>query len=246
MVEMVDMYLGNGDGTFSEPSLASYAGVPAAIPSPQGWQPEPAVGTYSIGPDCSLLITVHAPAPLGILVTFKGNITSDGKHLSFLQYDPAGTTVKATAERIDPPCGFQDMTGNWSVEMRGTVMPPISLPIGPPLGTLAIGLPDVFGDYSMVGQINLAPPSIRGNGSWSGDVTGKTTVAYGGLFAAIELGANPNPPPVARLENETWTGTKQKRIARFEGNRVYLSTTPSVDPLTGTMSTRTMTWEKVM
>jgi hypothetical protein len=38
----------------------------------------------------------------------------------------------------------------------------------------------------------------------------------------------------------------QKRIARFEGNRVYLSTTPSLDPLTGTMSTRTMTWEKVM
>ena len=27
--------------------------------------------------------------------------------------------------------------------------------------------------------------------------------------------------------NETWTGTKQKRIARFEGNRVYLSTPPS-------------------
>jgi len=45
--------------------------------------------------------------------------------------------------------------------------------------------------------------------------------------------------------NETWTGTKQKRIARFDGNRVYLSTTPSVDPLTGRMSTRTMTWEKV-
>jgi hypothetical protein len=45
--------------------------------------------------------------------------------------------------------------------------------------------------------------------------------------------------------DETWTGTKQKRIARFEGNRVYLSTTPSVD-LTGTMSTRTMTWEKVI
>jgi hypothetical protein len=36
----------------------------------------------------------------------------------------------------------------------------------------------------------------------------------------------------------------QKRIARFEGNRVYLSTTPSLDA--GTMSMRTMTWEKVM
>ncbi len=45
--------------------------------------------------------------------------------------------------------------------------------------------------------------------------------------------------------NEAWTGTEQKRIARFEGNRAYLSTPPSADPITGTMSVRTMTWEKV-
>jgi len=46
--------------------------------------------------------------------------------------------------------------------------------------------------------------------------------------------------------NEAWTGTAQKRFARFEGsNRVYLSTPPSPDPLTGTMSVRTMTWEKL-
>jgi hypothetical protein len=45
--------------------------------------------------------------------------------------------------------------------------------------------------------------------------------------------------------NESWTGTRQKRFARFEGGRVYLSTPPSPDPLTGTMSVRTMTWEKV-
>jgi hypothetical protein len=45
--------------------------------------------------------------------------------------------------------------------------------------------------------------------------------------------------------NESWTGTRQKRFARFEGNRIYLSTPPSPDPLTGAMSVRTMTWEKV-
>ena|SRR5713101_2692316 len=45
--------------------------------------------------------------------------------------------------------------------------------------------------------------------------------------------------------NETWTGTEQKRVARFEGNRAYLSTPPSLDPITGTMSVRTMTWEKL-
>jgi hypothetical protein len=45
--------------------------------------------------------------------------------------------------------------------------------------------------------------------------------------------------------NESWTGTEQKRIARFEDNRVYLSTPPSLDPITGTTSVRTMTWEKL-
>ena len=45
--------------------------------------------------------------------------------------------------------------------------------------------------------------------------------------------------------NEAWTGTEQKRIARFEGNRAYLSTLPSVDPITGAMTVRTMEWEKV-
>jgi hypothetical protein len=45
--------------------------------------------------------------------------------------------------------------------------------------------------------------------------------------------------------NEIWTGTEQKRRARFEGNRVYLSTPPSLDPITGTTSVRTMTWEKL-
>jgi hypothetical protein len=45
--------------------------------------------------------------------------------------------------------------------------------------------------------------------------------------------------------NESWTGTEQKRIARFEGNRVFLSTPPSLDPITGTMTVRTMTWEKL-
>jgi Lipocalin-like domain len=45
--------------------------------------------------------------------------------------------------------------------------------------------------------------------------------------------------------NESWTGTRQKRIARFEGNRMYLSTPPSPDPLSGMMSVRTMTWEKL-
>ena len=45
--------------------------------------------------------------------------------------------------------------------------------------------------------------------------------------------------------NEAWTGTKQIRIAAFNGNRVRLATEPTPDPLTGRMSVRTITWEKM-
>ncbi len=45
--------------------------------------------------------------------------------------------------------------------------------------------------------------------------------------------------------NEAWTGTSQVRHARFDGNRVLLSTEPSPDVVNGRMSVRTMTWEKL-
>jgi len=45
--------------------------------------------------------------------------------------------------------------------------------------------------------------------------------------------------------NEAWTGTKQVRVATFDGNRVRLSTRPTPDPVSGRMSVRTITWEKL-
>src|SRR5262249_33519563 len=153
----------------------------------------PADGKYTIGTDCLLTLTVNAPPPLGIPITFTGSITADGKHLSFLQTNPVGTTVKATAERIQNPCTIENLTGDWAVQMRGTIMPPFALPLPPPLGTINIGLPNLYGDYSMVGQINFAQPSTHRVDEWTGQISGKTIVAFGGLFAAIELGPNPNP-----------------------------------------------------
>src|SRR5262249_32363703 len=45
--------------------------------------------------------------------------------------------------------------------------------------------------------------------------------------------------------NEAWTGTRQVRKARFDGNRVHLSADPAPDMTTGRMSVRTITWEKL-
>ena len=64
-------------------------------------------------------------------------------------------------------------------------------------------------------------------------------------FVRVCEGSQPDHHHVDVSWNQSWTGTDQKRVAHFEGNRVYLSTPPSVDPITGTMSVRTMTWEKL-
>jgi len=45
--------------------------------------------------------------------------------------------------------------------------------------------------------------------------------------------------------NETWTGTEQTRFYKFDGDRLSLATTPSLDPVEGKMSVRTLVWERV-
>jgi hypothetical protein len=45
--------------------------------------------------------------------------------------------------------------------------------------------------------------------------------------------------------NESWTGTKQVRLFKFDGNRMNISTPPSRDPIDGKMSVRYQVWEKV-
>ena len=45
--------------------------------------------------------------------------------------------------------------------------------------------------------------------------------------------------------NESFTGSKQKRTAKFDGDLLTLSTPQSLDPLDGKMSVRTMTWKKI-
>jgi hypothetical protein len=70
----------------------------------------------------------------------------------------------------------------------------------------------------------------------------RSMTSYGGTYT---IDGNEITHHVDISWNETWSGTEQKRIARFEGNRAYLSTPPSLDPITGTMSVRSMTWEKL-
>jgi Lipocalin-like domain len=45
--------------------------------------------------------------------------------------------------------------------------------------------------------------------------------------------------------NENWSGKQQRRLVRFEHDRLALSTHPSPDPIDGQPSVRRMVWEKL-
>ncbi|MBI3435094.1 MAG: lipocalin-like domain-containing protein [Proteobacteria bacterium] len=70
----------------------------------------------------------------------------------------------------------------------------------------------------------------------------RSVVAYGGEYT---IEGNEITHHVDISWNESWTGTKQTRIFRFEGDRIHLSTKPSPDPVHGRLSVRTMTFEKI-
>lgn len=70
----------------------------------------------------------------------------------------------------------------------------------------------------------------------------KSMLAYAGTYS---LDGDEVTHHIEISWNEAWSGTHQVRIARFDGNRVHLSTKPSPDLANGRMSVRTMTWEKL-
>ena len=70
----------------------------------------------------------------------------------------------------------------------------------------------------------------------------KSLVAYAGTYT-IEGDTVTHHVDISW--NESWTGTRQPRTFRFEGDRLHLSTAPSPDPSGGRMSVRRMVWQKV-
>ncbi len=70
----------------------------------------------------------------------------------------------------------------------------------------------------------------------------KSMLSYAGTYS---VNGNEVTHHVDISWNESFTGSTQKRVVRFEGNRLMLSTPQSLDPIDGKMSVRTMTWEKV-
>jgi hypothetical protein len=70
----------------------------------------------------------------------------------------------------------------------------------------------------------------------------RSVLAYAGTYS---IDGNTVTHHIDCSWNESWTGTHQKRIVRFDGARAQLSTEPTPDPIDGRMSVRTMTWEKM-
>ena len=82
---------------------------------------------------------------------------------------------------------------------------------------------------------NLATPS-------EGHALFKSMTAYAGTF---NINGDKLTHNVDISWNETWTGTPQSRLLKFEGNHLILSTPLSPDPVNGKMSIRSLVWEKM-
>ena len=70
----------------------------------------------------------------------------------------------------------------------------------------------------------------------------RSVISYAGTYT---IAGNEVTHHVDISWNESWTGTKQVRIFKLDGNRVSLSTPVSPDPFDGKISVRSMVWEKV-
>jgi hypothetical protein len=69
----------------------------------------------------------------------------------------------------------------------------------------------------------------------------RSVISYGGAYTIV---GNEVTHHVDISWNESWTGTKQLRIAKFDGDRLSLSTPVSPDPVDGKISVRSLVWEK--
>ncbi len=70
----------------------------------------------------------------------------------------------------------------------------------------------------------------------------RSMLSYGGPYT---IEGNEVTHQVDISWNESFTGSKQKRIATLDGDTLTLLTPQSNDPIDGKMSVRTMVWKKV-
>jgi Lipocalin-like domain len=74
------------------------------------------------------------------------------------------------------------------------------------------------------------------------DALFRSVISYAGSYT---IAGNELTHHVDISWNQAWTGTKQVRYAKFDGNRVSLSTPVSPDPVDGKVSVRSLIWEKI-
>ncbi len=73
------------------------------------------------------------------------------------------------------------------------------------------------------------------------DALMKSFVSYAGTYS-IKGGEITHHVEVSW--NESWSGTDQTRLFRYDGERLHLETPPSPDPVDGTVSVRSMVWKR--
>jgi len=94
----------------------------------------------------------------------------------------------------------------------------------------------------MVGDKRPKPPDLAKVTDQERLALFKTMLSYGGTYT---FDGKIIKHQVEVSWNESWTGTEQVRVVKFEGNRLIMSTMPSIGSLDGKLGSAVLTWERV-
>lgn len=89
-------------------------------------------GTYSVNPDCTVMVTLFVPfpgVPFLVPLTFFGAIADSGRELSILIVDPPGAVIRIGLRRQEKKnCSAHDLFGGYLLDMSGTIVSQPSVP----------------------------------------------------------------------------------------------------------------------
>ena len=94
----------------------------------------------------------------------------------------------------------------------------------------------------MVGDKRPKPPDLAKVTDRERLALFKTMLSYGGTYT---FDGKIIKHQVEVSWNENWTGTEQVRVVTFEGNKLIMSTMPSIGSLDGKLGSAVLTWERI-
>jgi hypothetical protein len=171
---------GNGASTIT--AVVSFLGQVA---------PESYSGTYTIAADCTANVILRVPfpgVPTPIPLQFSGVLASGGRQMSLLLVNPQGTDLRILlSKQRKPVCSAGDLSGDYALNMAGTVLNVALVPSGP---YARVGKVTFDGVSTLSASVNTSYAGLIQPETFKGTYTVDATCILKATFApSVELGS---------------------------------------------------------